>query len=198
MDCEMPEMDGYQATAAIRQSEPEGSHLPIIAMTAAAMAGDRERCLEAGMDDYLTKPIRIDALGAVLQKWVVAPAPDRPGSLDSSQIDALLSLDDGAGEILREIVSEYLVNSTDERARLLHAITAHEARVTAMAAHTLKGSSANVGATELASLCGDIENRARRGDMDEASALVEPFESAFADARQSLASFAGDPAQCAS
>jgi CheY-like chemotaxis protein len=70
MDCQMPEMDGYEATARIRQSEQDsGKHLPIIAMTANAMQGDREKCLSAGMDDYIAKPIRREAITEMLQKW---------------------------------------------------------------------------------------------------------------------------------
>jgi two-component system sensor histidine kinase/response regulator len=74
MDCEMPEMDGYQATAAIRQREQNGPRTPIIAMTAYAMSGDRERCLEAGMDDYLTKPFDLDKVSQVLQRWLAGCA----------------------------------------------------------------------------------------------------------------------------
>jgi CheY-like chemotaxis protein len=81
MDCQMPEMDGFQATAAIRAHEsasqetgsPASARLPIIALTANAMKGDRERCLAAGMDDYLPKPFRKDELEAVLTKWLGAP-----------------------------------------------------------------------------------------------------------------------------
>jgi CheY-like chemotaxis protein len=74
MDCQMPEMDGYAASAAIREREAQsGGHLPIIAMTAHAMQGDRERCLEAGMDDYISKPIKLDKLRTMLEKW----APSR-------------------------------------------------------------------------------------------------------------------------
>jgi CheY-like chemotaxis protein len=70
MDCEMPEMDGYEATRQIRQAEPAGHHLPIIAVTALAQPWDLDRCLAAGMDDYLTKPVRTYALAATLDRWI--------------------------------------------------------------------------------------------------------------------------------
>jgi CheY-like chemotaxis protein len=76
MDCQMPEMDGYEATAAIRRIEGSDGHIPIIAMTAAAMEGDRERCMAAGMDDFITKPVRLEAVSTALKRWVVRPTQE--------------------------------------------------------------------------------------------------------------------------
>jgi CheY-like chemotaxis protein len=83
MDCQMPTMDGYTATAQLRQRERAGQHIPIIAMTAGALAEDRQRCLDAGMDDYLAKPIDPQQLSAALSRWITAASSTPPAGSDS-------------------------------------------------------------------------------------------------------------------
>jgi two-component system sensor histidine kinase/response regulator len=204
MDCQMPEMDGYEATAAIRRIEGTTRRTPIIAMTAAAMDGDREVCLAAGMDDYITKPVRQDAIAAVLQRWVTPvapepattdnamPAPDAAhlDALDLSQIEMLRSLDDGDGAVLGEVIDQYLTQTIEGRGELVRVVSAGDTHALERAAHTLRGSSANVGATALAAVCGEIETRARVAQLDDAADLMERFDTEFARARAALTQLA--------
>jgi CheY-like chemotaxis protein len=87
MDCQMPEMDGYQATAALRDREQDGRRVPVIAMTAQAMDGDRARCLEAGMDDYITKPLRHADLAEMLHRWIPVSALDARPDIQASAVE---------------------------------------------------------------------------------------------------------------
>ena len=91
MDCQMPNLDGYEATARIRAGEPPDRHVPIVAMTAHAFAGDRERCLRAGMDDYLSKPLRAQDLDPVLERWLAhKPSNGRgDGLVDDERVSSL-------------------------------------------------------------------------------------------------------------
>ncbi len=113
----MPEMDGYQATAAIRRREGDTRHTPIIAMTAAAMEGDREVCLAAGMDDYVSKPVRTDALVETLDRWIGDDDPSRrvdPAVLDPERFDTVRELDDGDGVMLRELSAAFLADASSQ------------------------------------------------------------------------------------
>jgi CheY-like chemotaxis protein/HPt (histidine-containing phosphotransfer) domain-containing protein len=203
MDCQMPEMDGYEATAAIRRIEAAsgGPRLPIIAMTAAAMEGDRETCIAAGMDDYITKPVQIEAIAEVLDRWVRRPsqaasstdaggnAPcDQPARepIDQSQIDLLRSLDDGDGTVLAEIVDHFLAEADQAGRELAASVSSGDCQALHRIAHTMKGASANVGATGLAEVCDHLETCGRQGEIAGAAGLVQRFDSEYARVRDAL------------
>jgi CheY-like chemotaxis protein/HPt (histidine-containing phosphotransfer) domain-containing protein len=200
MDCQMPEMDGYEATAEIRRIEGTTRHTPIIAMTAAAMEGDRERCLAAGMDDYITKPVRLQAVASVLERWTTPPAPEEavnhqgtirsddgvPQPLDPSQLDLLRSLDDGEGVVLSEIIHEYLVQAEEGRGELARVVEIGDSRALERAAHSLRGASANIGATALAAVCAEMELQGRLEQLDATTLLVERFDTEFLRVRDAL------------
>jgi CheY-like chemotaxis protein/HPt (histidine-containing phosphotransfer) domain-containing protein len=186
MDCQMPEMDGFEATAAIRQAEGTARHTPIVAMTANAMAGDRERCLAVGMDDYVSKPVQPRELAATLKRWVPASAPaeppsatpsaDAPGDsrLDTSTLAALGdSARGGDPAFLREIVTIFLEDTPQHLRDLREAAAARESATLVRVAHTLKSSSSYLGARRLAELCEDLERAGRGGDLRDVVAQVE-------------------------
>jgi CheY-like chemotaxis protein/HPt (histidine-containing phosphotransfer) domain-containing protein/two-component sensor histidine kinase len=200
MDCLMPVMDGYMATRLWRERERTTGtgHLPIVAMTANAMAGDRERCLAAGMDDYISKPLDRAALAQLLKKWLAvsqaqasppaeprtsiveaafaapqpaaAPSADAPpgaprpsaanGAIDASIIGDLL---DTMGGEFGDLVRVYLEDAPQRIAAIETAAASGDAAAQVAPAHTLKSSSANIGATALSELARGIEHAARAG-----------------------------------
>jgi len=199
MDCQMPEMDGYEATAEIRRIEGSTRHTPIVAMTAAAMDGDRDACLAAGMDDYITKPVRLEVVAAVLGRWVGRTVEDQATGqaatssaeeiaepLDRSQIELLRNLDDGDGAVLGEIIDQYLTQTREGRSELARLIDSGDAHGLERAAHTLRGASANMGAGALASICAEMELRARAEELDGVAAALERFEFELRRVRDAL------------
>jgi PAS domain S-box-containing protein len=165
MDCQMPELDGYEATAAIRQREGPGRHTWIIAMTANAMAEDRAQCLAAGMDDYVSKPVRLADLEAALERARRAAAATP--AIDARSIEALRALpDDGGQSLLRNLLAKFIEDAPAAIIALRAAVERGDPRAAALLAHGLKGAGSNFGAHRLADLCGALERAGKAGQTD--------------------------------
>ncbi len=223
MDCQMPGKDGLEATAEIRRRESAagGRRLPVVALTANDMEGDRERCLAAGMDDYLSKPLRREVLEAALAKWLssdrdnggsspaarldanrpaaggapartvegppASPAPlaqepaGADGPIDMKTLESMRTVQQkGRTDLVFRAVNLYLRSSPEQIRELHEAVDRNEAAVLNRLAHSLKSSSAMVGALRLSRLCGHLEAQARDARLDFAAERVAEIETEFA------------------
>jgi signal transduction histidine kinase/CheY-like chemotaxis protein len=195
MDVEMPELDGLEASRQIHE-EWRDRRPRIIAMTANALQGDRERCLDAGMDDYLSKPIRVEELAAALARSPAVSDGDHDilagNALDDSDPagggvldrDAIAQLRETAGDVslMRELIDAFLQNAPG----LVGELAGDQAEEVRRAAHTLKSNARTFGATELADLCQKLEERARAGELDGAAALARQIEEKYERAAEAL------------
>ena len=177
MDVQMPEMDGFAATAAIRRREAlTARRTPIIAMTAHVMEGDRDRCVEAGMDDYVAKPITAQALLQAVSRWGTREVAQPPRSVAESdaplRVDRLRESCGGDPEIERELLGAFLSSAPELLARMASSITCGDAGRLAAAAHALKGSSRVVGAQTLGAACEELEMLGQRNDLARARQAV--------------------------
>ncbi|HJQ30043.1 MAG TPA: response regulator [Rubrobacter sp.] len=194
MDIQMPEMDGYAATAEIRRREGDSRHTPIIAMTANAMQGDRERVLAAGMDDYVAKPVRREDLDAVLERWV--PPPERrpftqesAGDPGATSVATVLDLsvlesrrgpqEEGVPNALVKIVELYIEDVPLRLEALRGAVEREEAQEVEETAHVLKGGSGYMGAVRMVELCANLEEMGASGDLSRAPELLDAIEAEF-------------------
>jgi two-component system sensor histidine kinase/response regulator len=181
MDCQMPEMDGYTATHTVRLQEQDGtSHVPIIAMTANAMIGDRETCLNAGMDDYITKPVKPETLIGVLNQWIPATQNAQalaqelpPASPSTAPVDMehLRLFTDGDREAEAEIFELFLSEADINIQSLRQALQTGDQAAWKAAAHKFKGASANLGAFALSEQCKQAEIAWEAADHHKAELL---------------------------
>jgi CheY-like chemotaxis protein len=167
MDCQMPEMDGYEATAEIRRREVNSKHTPIVAMTAHAMEGDREKCIAAGMDDYITKPVKVEELSRVLSALLqnAPPEPEPVSTATVAPVD-VARMRDALGDEPREfaeILELYLDGMVANLAKLDDALGLGDRDAIQALAHTCAGTSANCGMNAVLAPLRDLENNARAG-----------------------------------
>jgi two-component system, sensor histidine kinase and response regulator len=188
MDCQMPEMDGFEATRVIRDLEKStGKHIPIIAMTASAMRGDRENCIASGMDDYMSKPVGKQQLLSVLTRWLGEDGPPLPtlnrhlptisdsdGPLDVVKLKALYG-EDSTPELLHSFIgeSEKLLNS------IKHHLEQHNDKDLATEAHQLKGLSAVMTIEDLERLSQELERAAKLSSWEQAEEICQRLETCF-------------------
>lgn len=212
MDCQMPELDGFGATEQIRSMEvewleqsPELGRLPIVAITAHAMDGDRERCLEAGMDDHLTKPFSRASLVAMIESWVdranseTASTESKPANdgmvdeseehqvIDPSALDELASLPSAESSgLVARVIQLYLESSYPIGKVVRDAAERGDAEELASSAHRLKSSSAEIGAHHASELCKELEVMGRKGELDEALTFAMELEEELERVREAL------------
>lgn len=190
MDCHMPKMNGYDATRAIREGEQgSGQHIPIIAMTANAMIGEREHCMRLGMDEYISKPIERDKLREIMGHWI--RFPDAPKSAAKNSVDegslAVLDLtilrtfSAGEVEMEREFAGIFMLECDKHFTTLEQAIVDGESHAWKEAAHAIKGGAATIGALRLRALGTEAQNMLS-ATADERRTLYTQMQQAYADA----------------
>jgi CheY-like chemotaxis protein/anti-sigma regulatory factor (Ser/Thr protein kinase) len=199
MDCQMPRFDGYSATAEIRARDAGKPRLPIIAMTANAGPGARERCLAAGMDDYVAKPVTPEALDEVLRRWAprlgpapieAAPQARRPSSpvVDLSMLHKLRATQKpGESDIVADVIALFLAEATPRMEAIRDAAAKGDLATAGRTAHTLKGSAGHLGAKTLAARCSRLEEKVRAGAPFNSAVLVAAIEEELGRVHAALA-----------
>jgi PAS domain S-box-containing protein len=189
MDGQMPDMDGFEATARIRERERGGRRTPIVAMTASAMKGDREKCLAAGMDDYVAKPIGPETLLAVLSRWVQpesqADTEETASPVDPAMIENLRAID-GDGSLLVELIDTFQRIAPLRIAALSKASAKSSAVALERTAHSFLGSCANLGARYMADVCARLEQLGRAGSTTGARELIQSLEEEYGVVQEAL------------
>ncbi len=207
MDCQMPVLDGYQATRMIRASESgvNAHDIPVLAMTANAMQGDYERCIQAGMNDHIAKPVDPAKLRRALQRWLpqycqeTGSAPERDAAeadddalspqlaggplFDHAALRARLLDDD---DLVREIVAAFREDAEDQLQSLGEAVAAGDATQAGLLAHKIKGASSNVGGMRLSALARELELKGKAGDLQAVRLLLPSLERQFRELQTAM------------
>jgi two-component system, sensor histidine kinase and response regulator len=192
MDCQMPEMDGYEASAEIRRIEGEAKHTPIVAMTAHALQGDREKCIAAGMDDYVSKPVKVDELIRVLDAFFAEVSEDQVTvvkiAADASAVDVARfheAMGDSPEEF-SDILEVYVTHMSESLEKLEAALVARDHREVELIAHNCAGTSANCGMTAVVGPLRELEEAGRAARLENASPLVAQTRLGFTRIREFL------------
>jgi CheY-like chemotaxis protein len=194
MDVQMPEMDGLEATAAIRQTErTTGRHLPILAMTAHAIKGDRERCLAAGMDGYISKPIQAQRLYDALDRLSSAATPEHAGAAEAPTLDKAAALDRVGGDVplLRELAQLFLDTCPGQMDAVHSAWEQRDLPALGRAAHAMKSATA-IFDQEAAAAVQRVESLARAGDAASLGAACAALDDRLAHLQPMVAALAAD------
>ena len=188
MDCQMPVMDGFEATRMIRLAEQGRARRPIIAMTANAMQGDRERCLDVGMDDYISKPISPQQVSKVLARWVLQSMTEEVAdTFDYAYLEDLF----GDKSSVCELLEAFEDSTTELLQKLPDAIAQHDAELVKSMGHEIKGTCSNLGLQRMAAEAGIVEQAGPKGEWQQAGVATEKLRALLVEVRAEIAKYRG-------
>ena len=171
LDCQMPEMDGYEVAMTIRRLENQTRRVPIVAVTAHTAGGEREKCMSAGMDDFVSKPVSTQRLGQVLVRWL--GKREKSQVVDSEKVAGLQALARSNPTFMRDITGLFREDALMRLHELRDSYEANNAEMLSRAAHALKSSSGNMGATRMYEIAGELEQKAKETGVDGAMAMID-------------------------